>query len=203
MLIPRLKCAAEGESGRDGSCRIHIGANRVAHRPVATLALVPHANQGWVTGVDEVDDPHIGLAGVLSMQPASVLLQRSLPRDGHRQDQGIEGRMVESFADELAGGEQNTRRIGWQRIEFFDERGALLPGHPSVKNETWRRLCTQCHLDGVEVLGALGQDQQLAALIECFADFCGDRRCPRPIVREVPKHLLNARLRRQIDSSKA
>lgn len=74
--------------------------------------------------------------------------------------------MVESFADELAGGEQNTRRIGWQRIEFCDERGALFPGHPSVKNETWRGLCTQRHLDGVEVLGALGQDQHLSALIE-------------------------------------
>jgi hypothetical protein len=43
--------------------------------------------------------------------------------------------MVESFADELAGGQQNARRIGWQRVEFCDERGALLPGHPSVKNE--------------------------------------------------------------------
>jgi hypothetical protein len=26
--------------------------------------------------------------------------------------------MVESFADELAGGQQNARRIGWERAEF-------------------------------------------------------------------------------------
>lgn len=74
--------------------------------------------------------------------------------------------MIESFADEFAGGQQNARRIRWQRVEFCDERGTLFPGHPPVKKEQWRCLGTQCHLDGVEVLGALGQDQHLAARIE-------------------------------------
>ncbi len=109
--------------------------------------------------------------------------------------------MVETFADELASGQQNARRIGWERIEFCDERGALLPGHPPVKNERWRGLCPERHLDGVEVLGALGQDQHFAALIERFPDFCSDCCRPRAIVGEVPKHLLNPRLRRQVDPS--
>lgn len=58
--------------------------------------------------------------------------------------------MVESLADELAGGQQNARRTGWQRAEFCDERGALLPGHPPVKNEQWRALGAEGRLDGVE-----------------------------------------------------
>ena len=58
--------------------------------------------------------------------------------------------MVESFADELAGDQQNARRTGWQRAEFCDERGALLPGHPPVKNEQWRALGAEGRLDGVE-----------------------------------------------------
>jgi len=74
--------------------------------------LVPHAKQGRVTGIHEIDDLHVGLGGVFPMQSASVLLQRPLPRDRHRQDKGVEGRMVESFPDEPAGGQQNARRIG-------------------------------------------------------------------------------------------
>src|SRR5690606_34658808 len=40
----------------------------IPHRPIATLALVPHPQQGRMPRVDEVDDAHIGLAGVFPVQ---------------------------------------------------------------------------------------------------------------------------------------
>lgn len=54
----------------------------IPHRPVAALPPVPHPQQRRVAGVNKVDDPHAGLAGVLAVQAPGVLLQRPLP--GHR-----------------------------------------------------------------------------------------------------------------------
>ena len=39
----------------------------VSHRPVAALAFVPHPQQRRMAGVDEIDDAHIGLGGVLAV----------------------------------------------------------------------------------------------------------------------------------------
>ena len=50
--------------------------NAVAHRPVPTMAFVPHPVQCGMTGVDEIDDANVGLGNVLAMQPAGILLQR-------------------------------------------------------------------------------------------------------------------------------
>jgi hypothetical protein len=44
-----------------------INAYSIAHRAIAALALLPHPQQRRVAGVDEVDDPHIGFAGVFSV----------------------------------------------------------------------------------------------------------------------------------------
>ena len=39
----------------------------IAHRPVAALPPVPHAQQRRMAAVNEVDDAHVVLAGVLSV----------------------------------------------------------------------------------------------------------------------------------------
>lgn len=41
--------------------------NPVSHHPISTLALIPHPQQRRVTGVDEIDDAHICLGGVLAV----------------------------------------------------------------------------------------------------------------------------------------
>jgi hypothetical protein len=56
-----------------------------------------------MAGVHEVDDPNVSLTDVLPLQAASVLLQRSLPRNGHSQHKRIERWMVEAFANQLTG----------------------------------------------------------------------------------------------------
>jgi len=54
-------------------------------------------------------DANILLVGVFPVQASGVLLQASFPGDRHSQHQGVERRMVEAFADQAAGGEQDSR----------------------------------------------------------------------------------------------
>ena len=54
-------------------------------------------------GIDEIDDPNVGFGGMLPMQPARILPQRSFPRHGHGQDQCVERGMVKTFPDESSG----------------------------------------------------------------------------------------------------
>jgi hypothetical protein len=56
-----------------------------------------------VAGVAEVDDAHIGLAGVFSVQAARVLLQRAFPGNRRRQYQGIQRRVIETCQGEMDG----------------------------------------------------------------------------------------------------
>ena len=58
--------------------------------------------------VDLIEDERIGLPVVPSVQPTDVLCQRSLPRDRHREKQGIKPSVVEAFAKVAAGREDQS-----------------------------------------------------------------------------------------------
>ena len=152
--------------------------------------------------IDEVDDPHIGFAGVLPVQPARVLLQGALPRHWHGQHQGVQRRMVESFADQFSGGQKDARRIGWQRVQFVDEDGSLLLRHPPMQHQRRPCQCGQGPVDGVEVLSALGEHQHFTALRERRCCLRGDGFGAGQVVGEMPEHVLNSRCSRQIDAGK-
>jgi len=111
--------------------------------------------------------------------------------------------MIESLADEPARGEKNAWGVGWERVEFRDEHGTLLPRHPPMEDERRRNLVTQSYSNSFKVISALSKDQYFAALIERLPDLSGDRGCPLLIGREKPKHLLNPRLPRQLDMLRA
>jgi hypothetical protein len=44
----------------------------VPHRTIAPLPFVPHPQQRRVTGIDEIDDPHVRLGRVLAVQATGV-----------------------------------------------------------------------------------------------------------------------------------
>jgi hypothetical protein len=71
-----------------------------------------------LAGVHEVDDSNIGFAGVFAVQAAGVLLQRAFPRNRHGQHQGVQWRVIKTFANQLAGGQQDARRLRRQQIEL-------------------------------------------------------------------------------------
>ena len=56
-----------------------------------------------MNGIDEIDNPNVGLGRVFPVQAASVLLQCTFPGRRHRQDQCIERGVVETFPNESPG----------------------------------------------------------------------------------------------------
>ena len=62
-------------------------ADSIPHGRVSAPALVPHPQQRRVARVYEIDNPNVGLVGMLPVQAASVLLQSAFPRHRHRQYQ--------------------------------------------------------------------------------------------------------------------
>lgn len=173
-----------------------IRAQPIPHCPITTLPLIPHTQQRWVAGIDKVDDPHIGLGRVLAVQSARVLLQGPLPRHRHGQHQGIQRRMIKPFTDQLAGRQQDTRRIRWQRAQFLDECRALLLGYSPVQDKQLWHLVGQGSLYGIEMFGALGQHQHLAALAVSADDLPSNRIRSCLINGKVPEYILNPRILR-------
>ena len=93
--------------------------------------------------IDEINDADVFLAGVIPMQTTGVLLERSFPGHGHGQHQGVQWRMVESFADQFPSGQKNTGRIGRQCVEFGNQRISLLPGHSPMEHKRSRDFAVQ------------------------------------------------------------
>ena len=83
--------------------------------------------------------------------------------------------MIESFTNQLSGRQQNARRIGRQCVKFRDQCCALPLGFPSVQDKQQCNLSIQYGLNGIEMLGALGQHQQLATLAISSDDFGSNR----------------------------
>jgi hypothetical protein len=84
------------------------------HRWARTRHSVPRTQPGPRHGdlaIHIVVDPDFSLARVQAVKPTGVLHESALPGDGHSQEQGIEPRVVESFADVAAGGEDESRLV--------------------------------------------------------------------------------------------
>ena len=69
----------------------------ISHRLVVTLPLAPHPQQDRVSGIDEVDEAHIGLARMLTRQASRILLKGTLSGNRHGQSSINLRRMIEAF----------------------------------------------------------------------------------------------------------
>ena len=65
--------------------------------------------------VDEIDDSNVDLVVMLAVKTANVLLQGPPPRNGQGQHQRVQWRVVETFADEFARCQEDTRRL-WRQL---------------------------------------------------------------------------------------
>lgn len=77
---------------------LRVFHNPVAHCSVVALPFVPHPQQSRVACIHEIDDAHVGLGGEFTVEAAGILLRGSLPRDQHRQYQGVEDGVVKPLA---------------------------------------------------------------------------------------------------------
>src|SRR3990172_8318335 len=72
-----------------------------------------HAQQHRHVAIDVVEDPDLPLPGASTVKPAGVLDQRSPPRHGKRQEERIQPRVVEAFADVASGREDEALLTLW------------------------------------------------------------------------------------------
>ena len=71
------------------------------------VAALTFARQGARVALADINEER-----VRAVQASGVLLQRALPGHGHCQHQRIQGRVIEAFPDELAGGQQDAQYVG-------------------------------------------------------------------------------------------
>ena len=110
--------------------------------------------------------------------------------------------MIETFADELTGGLQDAGCLGRQCVDSCNEGCPLFLRHPTVQHEwRWHPRC-QGGMDGVKVLGALGQHQHLATLFDGQRDVCGYAFRPGCVMDQMPEYVLDAGCGRQVDARK-
>src|SRR5579864_2930880 len=78
----------------------------VAERSISRLAFRGHAREHGNGPIDVIVDDHLMLALMVTVKPTDILRKRALPRDRHRKEQGIESRIIKTFA-QIAPGSEN------------------------------------------------------------------------------------------------
>jgi hypothetical protein len=150
-------------------------------------------------GINEVNDPHVRLVGVLAMQATGVLLQRAFPRNRHRQHQCVERRMVEPFANQFARGQQDPRYIWCKPFERRQVSRTLLLRRSALQRDQVLNMRTQGRIERGEMLRALGQDQDLPSQPIGVDDFRDDAGRASVIGCQRAEDLLDARIGRNDD----
>ncbi len=115
--------------------------------------------------IKPIDDLRAGLTGLLTVQAARVLLHRSLPRHGHRQQQCVEWWMVEPLTDQSPGGQHDAGRLRRQGLQRGQGGAALPCAQAAMQQEQVRYLPSQSGSDRRDVVGALTQQQQFSAFL--------------------------------------
>ena len=79
----------------------------ITNAPIASQPSLEHAVELWYVDVHVVDYLHLGFAREWPLNATCVLNDRALPGTRHGQEQRIQARVVEAFANEGAGTHQD------------------------------------------------------------------------------------------------
>jgi hypothetical protein len=120
---------------------------------------------------------------VLSVEPANVLSQRSLPRDWHRQEQGIESRIVKAFA-EVSSCRENDARRRVVRPEHGICRSALRWLHSAVKDDDLRTQAVELVAQYFEVIATFRQHDRRTPRGQCGPNVRDNGRVALTILRQ-------------------
>ena len=178
-----------------------VCADPITHRAIAALALVPHPTHGGVAGVYIVVDAHIGLGGVCAVQAPGVLLKCALPRDGHREHQGIERRAIETLPDETAGREQRSRRFAGQSVQRFEQVRAFFPAYSTMQHEQALDPSGKNRGERLKLIRALGQNEYAASVLAGGDDIGSDALVAPGIRGQMPEDYLNPGVGRYVEWS--
>ena len=72
-----------------------------------------------------------------------------------------------------------------------------------MQNKRYRLQPIKRHFDRIKMFRAFGQDQHFASLSECITHLFGDGFRSGFVVCEMPEHVLDASIARQVDPRKS
>ena len=128
----------------------------VAQRPQRAVPPGGHSSQSRHGRIDVVVNANLGLRDTWTMEPAGVLGERPSPRNRHREEECVEPRIVETFADVASSREHDALATSHSALESIATRARR---HASVKDNAARRDVAQAPLEQLEMVAALGQDE--------------------------------------------
>ena len=173
IIVLPLGIDGQRDLGRPAGHGAGRQQNRIAHRLVAAAATIEHPRQHRHVQVGVVVDADLALAIVQAVQAADVLRNRPAPRNGQREKQGIQPRIVEPFADVSPRGEQDPLLVLGNGGQAGGDAAGLLGPRAAAEHDQVANARRQSSGQVVEMFVALGQHQGRTA----FPD--GLRRPPR------------------------
>ena len=94
------------------------------------------------------------------MQPPRVLHDGAPPRDRHRQEQGVQSRIVEALSDVPPGGEDQELLAIGDGGQSGQRLSALLRADTSLQHNQVASECTQAAGEKVEMVLSLGEHKR-------------------------------------------
>jgi hypothetical protein len=108
---------------------------RYSHVGVPAQAPLIHSSQHENVRIHVVINLDHALVVVQAVEASDVLLQGPLPRDRHRQEQRVQARVVEAFANVTARGKDDSLFGVGHVGQRLADRLALLATHAALQDE--------------------------------------------------------------------
>jgi hypothetical protein len=126
--IVRLCCA-------HASNRVLAAGYFIPKTGIACFPFGHHSSEDRLSLINVVEDDHLALRWVQTVEPARILGQRAAPRDGHCQEQGIKARVVEALTEISASGQQYAFLPIWHCGHSLYDLPALIGLHPATEDD--------------------------------------------------------------------
>ena len=94
------------------------------------------------------------------MQPAGILGDGPPPRDGKRQEQRVQARIVESFSYVLAGRQDDPRFIARNAPKPIGDGLPLLLAQPGSQDHKMTHVPGEPALESIEMVVSLGEHER-------------------------------------------
>lgn len=99
------------------------------------------------------------------MQPPRVLHERAFPRDGQREEECVEARVVEALADVAPRREEETLLVRWNRGELGADFAIRLRALTALEDDEISRDALEATRKVLEVILALGEQDRRTPLL--------------------------------------
>ena len=141
-------------------------ASCVADGAIRSEALLEQPQEHRNLPVDVVVDPNLGLCRMRPVKASAVLDERALPRDRHREEEGVETGVVEALADVATRREDEALGRVQNRGKLIGGATLLLGGHSALQHEEVAHESAEVHGKVLEVIFPLREEDGRSSLLK-------------------------------------